>query len=48
MTDPNHMPVEDWVEVHYAHNGRELRAVYCSCGYDDFEECPDRERDEEL
>ncbi|QPL13945.1 hypothetical protein SEA_NANCYRAE_70 [Gordonia phage NancyRae] len=35
-----HQPVEDWVPTRAAFSGRELRAVYCSCGADDYAECP--------
>lgn len=36
---PQHQPIEDWVPVHDSFLGKELRAVYCSCGNDDYSEC---------
>lgn len=40
-----HEPIEDWVPSYYAYGGRELVAVYCSCGHEDYNECPDRDRE---
>jgi hypothetical protein len=34
-----HQPEEDWVPVHNAPGGKELRGVYCSCGNLDYNEC---------